>query len=136
MDRDEYTDESYARPHVPPGTAPVIDSRADPRDAAERAKDDGDSDYSGTNEASVDRGREDEALFDHGANRGIGSGGDQAEPGKQPDEIVPDEGDIDVPGRTPDEVGPGQGDFDRPGRTPAETPPQPDTMPTETPPPD
>lgn len=136
MNREEYTDESYARPHVPPGTAPVIDARADPREAAELAKADGDSDYPGSHEASVNRGREDEALFDHGGQRGTRSGGDQVEPGEQPDEIVPDEGDNDVPGGTPDEVGPGQGDFDRPDRAPPETPPLPDTMPTETPPPD
>ena len=136
MDRNDYTDETYAKPHVPPATAPVIDSRAHPRDAAERAKDDGDSDRSGTNEASVDRGREDEALFDHGAGRDARQGGDQIQPGKQPDEIVPGEGDNDVPGRTPDEVRPGQGDFDRPDRAPAETPPQPGTTPGETPPPD
>ena len=62
--------------------------------------------------------------------------GDSDFPGQNPDEIVPGQGDTDVPERTPDEVAPDQGDFDRPDSSPIEMPPQPDTMPAETPPPD
>lgn len=64
------------------------------------------------------------------------AGGDRVNPGKQPDEIVPNKPDIDRPAETPDEVQPGQGDFDRPDNAPIETPPQPGTAPAETPPPD
>src|SRR5690606_25657006 len=91
----------------------------------------GDSDAPGSQPAHFERGREDERLFDGGRN-----GGDQIEPGKQPDEIVPDEGDIDQPGRTPDEVSPDQGDFDSPDSAPDEVPPQPDAFPDVLPPPD
>lgn len=67
-------------------------------------------------------------------NRGR-TGGDTVEPGRQPDEIVPDEGNT-VPGRPPDEVSPDQGDFDRPGSSPVELPSRPDATPMETPAPD
>lgn len=69
-------------------------------------------------------------------NKPPGNGGDTVEPGRQPDEIVPDEGDTDNPSRTPDEVSPDQGDFDRPGRSPDELPAQPDGRPVQIPPPD
>ena len=59
-------------------------------------------------------------------------GGDEAEPGKQPDEVVPGKGDEYRPGHTPDEVAPDQGDFDRPDSAPIESPPQPDVSPPET----
>jgi hypothetical protein len=61
------------------------------------------------------------------------TGGDRIEPGKQPDEIVPDNGDNYEPDRTPDEVAPDQGDFDRPDSAPIESPPQPAVSPPETP---
>jgi hypothetical protein len=131
MDRNAYTDADYLQPHGPPATPPVIDSNADASDAALLAMDDGDSNAPGSKPAHFNRGREDNGLFD-----GERAGGDQDEPGKQPDEIVPDKGDDDVPDRTPDEVSPDQGDFDTPDNAPAEVPPQPDTGPIETPPPD
>ena len=59
--------------------------------------------------------------------------GDEIEPGKQPDEIVPGKGDDYQPDRTPDEVAPDQGDFDRPDSSPIESPPQPDLAGPETP---
>src|SRR4030095_8472508 len=66
-----------------------------------------------------------------------GRGGDEDEPGKQPDEVVPDKGDTYEPHRTPDEVAPDQGDFDQPDRSPIEATPQPEVSPQETPaPPD
>lgn len=68
------------------------------------------------------------AHFDQG--RG---GGDTIDPGKQPDEVVPDKGDDYRPDRTPDEVAPDQGDFDQPDSSPIESPPQPDVAPPETP---
>jgi hypothetical protein len=118
MDRDQYTDESYAQPHVPPATPPVIDSAASGFDAAVLANDNGDSDYSGTHEASVDRGDEDEGIS----------------PADVPDEIVPDEGDVVEPSgpaeieieREGDIDQPGGDDMDEPGRTPLETPLPPD----------
>ena len=131
MDRKAYTDADYRQPHVPPATPPVIDSNADASDAALLAMDDGDSNAPGSKPAHFNRGREDGGLFD-----GERAGGDQDEPGKQPDEIVPDKGDDDVPDRTPDEVSPDQGDFDTPDNAPSEVPPQPDTGPIETPAPD
>ena len=76
------------------------------------------------------------AHFNQGRAHGQHLGGDRDEPGKQPDEITPDHGDTDQPGRRPDEVAPDQGDFDTPDSAPAEVPPQPDTGPIETPPPD
>jgi len=111
MDRDNYTDETYTTPHVPPATPPVIDSHASAFDASHLANDNGDSDYSGTNEAGVDRGGEDDDIA----------------PAETPDEIVPDDGDIVEP-VMPDEVGePGGGDdFAEPGATPLETPLPPD----------
>ncbi len=138
MDRSDYADADYRQPHVPPATPPVIDSNADANDAATLALDDGDSHAPGSQPAHFQRGREDEALFDH-CNEGrqmAGGGGDRDFPGEQPDEIVPDQGDTDVPERTPDEVSPDQGDFDRPGSSPVELPPQPGSTPGETPPPD
>ena len=128
MDRSEYTDTDYRHSHVPPSTPPVIDENADANDAATLALDNGDSHAPGSQPAHFNRGREDEALFD--------GGGDRDFPGEQPDEIVPGQGDTDVPERTPDEVSPDQGDFDRPDSSPVELPPQPDTGPIETPPPD
>ena len=49
--------------------------------------------------------------------------GDRDEPGKRPDEIVPDQGDTSHPS-APDEIAPGREDFDQPGETPSEVPPQ------------
>jgi hypothetical protein len=121
MDRNDYTSASYEHPHVPPATPPVIDRNASAEDAATLANDNGDSDDPGSKPAHFNHGR---------------PGGDQIEPGRQPDEIVPGEGDTDQPGRTPDEVSPDQGDFDNPDSAPAEVPAQPDTGPIETPPPD
>lgn len=92
---------------------------------------DGGANAPGSKPAHFNRGRADDVLFD-----GSRPGGDTDEPGKQPDEIVPDKGDTDVPERTPDEVSPDQGDFDTPDSAPAEVPPQPDSGPIETPPPD
>ena len=107
MDRQEYTDETYSQPHVPPATAPAIDPKASPLDAATLAFDNGDSDASGTNEASVDRGREDAGIA----------------PGDTPDEIVPDQGDTANPA-SPDEIGTEQPDVDNPGQGPDEIEPQ------------
>ena len=110
MDRDQYTDADYTKPHVPPATSPMIDGHASRVDAAELANDNGDSDYPGTREASVDRGEEDADIA----------------PGDVPDEIPPDQGDTIEP-VIPDEVAPGKGgDSDNPGRVPGETPPPPD----------
>lgn len=137
MNRQDYTDADYRQPHVPPGTPPVIDSNADASDAATRMKDDGDSDAPGSRPAHFNRSREDEALFDRGAEGHLqAGGGDRIDPGHQPDEIVPDQGDVDEPDRSPDEVAPGQGDFYRPDSSPVESPPQPGVAPVETPPPD
>ena len=110
MDRNAYTSADYRQPHVPPATPPVIDSNADASDAALLTMDDGDSNAPGSKPAHFNRGREDDGLFD---------GGDRDEPGKQPDEVSPD-----------------QGDFDTPDNAPSEVPPQPDTGPIETPAPD
>jgi len=113
MDRDQYTNDNYSQPHVPPATPPAIDPNVAPLDAAELARDNGDSDASGTREASVDRGDEDAGIS----------------PADTPDEIVPDEGDLTDPS-APDEVSPGQspaevepqpGDTDAPGQIPGET---------------
>jgi len=113
MDRDQYSDETYTQPHVPPATAPVIDSRADPRDAITLANDNGDSDYSGTNQSDVDRGGEDDGISPADTpDEIVPDGGDEVEP-PQPDEFEPQEGDIDEPGEGGDTV--------RPGATPAET---------------
>jgi hypothetical protein len=62
-----------------------------------------------------------------------GRGGDEDEPGSQPDEVVPGKGDTYEPDRAPDEVAPDQGDFDQPDRSPIELPPQPAVTPPETP---
>ncbi|MEO6153100.1 MAG: hypothetical protein ABIT09_12815 [Croceibacterium sp.] len=123
----EYANDDYSRPHVPPATPPVIAGAADAHDAATLANDNGDSDSTGSRLASFDRSAEDAQLFS--------SGGDTVEPGKQPDEVVPDRGDTDLPGNTPDEVAPGQGDFAEPMSTPEEMPAQPE-MPMEAPAPD
>ena len=109
MDRDQYTDESYFTPHVPPTTAPAIDPNAEPLDAAELARDDGDSDASGSHEASVNRADKDADIA----------------PGKTPDEIVPDEGDITEP-TAPSEIEIEREDVDMPGQGPDEVEPQPD----------
>ena len=64
------------------------------------------------------------------------AGGDSDFPGKNPDEVQPGQGDFDQPGRSPEQEVPDRGgDIDQPGRGPAETPSQPD-MPREAPPPD
>ena len=133
MDRNPYADADYRQPNVPPATPPVIDPNADAGDAAELALADGDSEAPGSQPAHFSHGRD-----GGGSNRGhqLSGGGDRDYPGEQPDEIVPGQGDTDVPERTPDEVAPDQGDFDRPDSSPIEMPPQPDTMPAETPPPD
>ena len=149
MERSDYTNADYDRPHVPPGTPPVIDSNADAGDAATLTRDDGDSDASGSKPAHFDRSLEDQVDFDHGAQGHLESGGEDQtpdelmpEPGgdtdipdRSPDEVTPGQGDTDVPERSPDEVSPGQGDYDAPDSSPAEVPAQPDTMPLETPPP-
>ena len=128
MERSEYTNAEYDRPNVPPATPPVIDSSADPLEAATLADDDGDSDSSGSHPAHLERSLEDAQLFD---------GGDTIEPGQQPDEVSPgDGGDTVEPSATPDEVSPGQGDVDVPDSSPVESPPQPGATPGETPPPD
>jgi len=113
MDRDQYSDETYTQPHVPPATAPVIDSGADPRDAIELANDNGDSDYSGTNKSDVDRGGEDQGISPADTpDEVVPDGGDQVEPA-QPDEVEFEEG---------DQVDPAEGGDDvQPGATPAET---------------
>ncbi len=117
MNPEEYADESYTQPHVPPATAPVIDGQADACDAATLANDNGDSDYSYSRLSDVDRGGED----------------DDVAPGDTPDEIVPDDGDIVEPvipdEITPDEgdiVVPDGGDIIEPGSVPHETPMPPD----------
>jgi hypothetical protein len=104
MDRQEYTDESYSQPHVPPATAPAIDPNASPLDAATLAFENGDSDASGTNEASVDRGDEDAGIS----------------PSDTPDEIVPDQGDTAEPA-SPAEIEPQQDDTVSPSGIPGET---------------
>ena len=138
MDRGDYTNAGYDRPHVPPGTPPVIDSAADAGDAATLTDARGGPDSPGSREAHFDRSAEDAVDFDHGSRPHIasGGGGDRYDPGRQPDEVGPGHDDIDMPGRTPDEVAPDQGDFDGPGETPSELPPQPGSTPGETPPPD
>ena len=137
MDRSDYANADYDRPHVPPATPPVIDSAADARDAAILSDTRGDSDSPGSNPAHLDRSREDSVDFDHGSGQHLQSGGgDRYDPGSQPDEVGPGQGDDAQPGRTPDEVAPGQGDFDMPDSAPAEMPPQPGSTPGETPPPD
>jgi len=119
MDRDDYTDESYTQPHVPPATPPVIDADADPDDAATLAMANGDSDSSGSHTYGFPRGAEDRELQGGGI----------------PDELDPDRGGDTVEPQSPDEIDPGQGDTDEPGATPAET--EPATTPAETPmPPD
>jgi hypothetical protein len=136
MDRSEYTNADYDQPHVPPATPPVIDSNASASDAARLADDDGDSDAPGSRPAHLDRSKEDEVDFDHGAQGHLNAGGDRDELGQQPDEIVPGQGDNDVPSESPDEFAPGQGDFAEPDSAPSEVPPQPGSTPGETPPPD
>lgn len=118
MDRDDYTDASYTRPHVPPTTAPAIDRNAVPHDAAAWAKNDGDSDYPGTHEASVRGGGKDANVAPgQGPAEIVPDGGDRIEPA-QPDEISPAQ---------PDEITPDRGgDTAAPGRAPEGTPPPPD----------
>jgi len=119
MDRDDYTDETYTQPHVPPATPPVIDANADAGDAATLAMASGDSDYPGSRPGSFPRGGEDEEL----------------QPGKTPDELMPDQGGDTIDPQAPDEFDPGEGDTVEPGATPAET--EPASTPAETPmPPD
>jgi hypothetical protein len=56
-----------------------------------------------------------------------GPNGDSDFPGRNPDEIEPQQPDFDQPERSPEQEVPGPGgDTDQPGRAPAETPPQPD----------
>jgi len=63
-----------------------------------------------------------------------GRGGDSDFPGRNPDEIEPQQPDFDRPDRSPEQEVPGQGgDFDEPGQTPIETPAQPE-QPQVTPP--
>lgn len=65
-----------------------------------------------------------------------GRGGDSDFPGRNPDEVTPQQPDIDQPGRSPEQEVPDQGgDIDQPGRGPDEAPPQP-TEPATAPPPD
>ena len=119
MDRDDYTDETYTQPHVPPATPPVIDANADPDDAATLAMANGDSDSPGSRPGSFPRGAEDEEL----------------QPGQTPDEFDPDGGGDTIEPQSPDEVVPDGGDTVEPGATPDET--QPASTPVETPmPPD
>jgi hypothetical protein len=56
-----------------------------------------------------------------------GREGDSDFPGRNPEEIEPQQPDFDQPDRSPDQEVPDKGgDVDQPGRTPEETPPQPD----------
>lgn len=56
-----------------------------------------------------------------------GRDGDSDFPGRNPDEIEPQQPDFDRPDRSPDQEVPGRGgDTVEPGQTPAETPPQPE----------
>jgi hypothetical protein len=65
-----------------------------------------------------------------------GHGGDSDFPGRNPDEIEPQQPDFDQPDRSPEQEVPDKGgDIDQPGRGPDETPPQPNE-PGVTPPPD
>ena len=119
MGREDYTDETYTQPHVPPATPPVIDANADPDDAATLAMANGDSDSSGSRAYAFPRGAEDEEIQPDGA----------------PDEVDPGEGGDTINPQAPDEIDPGQGDTVEPGATPAET--EPASIPAETPmPPD
>jgi hypothetical protein len=53
--------------------------------------------------------------------------GDSDFPGRNPDEIEPQQPDFDQPDRSPEQEVPGEGgDTVQPGQTPAETPAQPD----------
>ena len=55
-----------------------------------------------------------------------GRDGDSDFPGRNPDEIEPQQPDFDQPSRSPEQEVPGPGgDTVQPGQTPAETPPQP-----------
>jgi hypothetical protein len=55
-----------------------------------------------------------------------GRGGDSDFPGRNPDEIEPQQPDFDQPNRSPEQEVPGKGgDIDQPGRGPDETPAQP-----------
>lgn len=107
MDRDDYTDESYTQPHIPPATPPVIDPQADAGDAATLAMVNGDSDYPGTRSSSFPRGAEDEEL----------------QPGNSPDELDPDDGGDTVEPQSPDELDPGGGDTIEPDAVPDEISP-------------
>jgi hypothetical protein len=56
-----------------------------------------------------------------------GRGGDSDFPGKNPDEIQPQQEPAGIPDHAPDEVVPGQGDTDEPDSSPIETPEPPET---------
>ena len=111
------TADEYSNPHLPPSTPPVIDPNAEPVSAAELSGDRGDAEVDGEAMSSFDRSAEDAAI-------GAG-GGDTDQPGKTPDEIVPDEGDTTRP-TAPDEIEIERPDTDNPGQAPMETPPPPD----------
>lgn len=104
MDRDDYSDVTHEKAHLPPANPPTIDPDAEPLSAAELANDNGGSDYPGL-VAANDRGR---------------AGREDITPGETPDEIVPDEGDVIEP-TSPDEIDIEQGDIDEPAAAPPET---------------
>ena len=108
------TDE-YSNPNLPPSTPPVIDPAAEPLSAAELSGDRGDAEVDGPSKSSFDRSAEDAAI----------GAGDKDEPGKTPDEVVPDEGDVTQP-TAPPEIEIERPDTDNPGQTPLETPMPPD----------
>ncbi|GEM_PF-1066576 len=80
----------YDRPTIPPATPPVIAANADPEEAADKAKPNGDSDFPGRHPAELPPGED-----------------DRVEP-TAPPEIDPHPGDIDRPDSAPDEVEPEQ----------------------------
>ena len=139
MNRDRKNDRDYVRPHVPPATPPVVDRNADAQDAAQRAQVNGDSDYEGTNRASLDRSAEEARIqaghagAEHGRSAASGSGtgiaaGDTSTPGQTRREAKPGRGDkvqptdrtgIDVERDDTEE----RDEFDS-GRKPADIPPE------------
>ncbi|MXO66566.1 hypothetical protein [Altericroceibacterium endophyticum] len=87
MAHDDYSENDYREPHLPPGTPPVIDKNADPEEAATLTDDKGDSDFPGKHPAEFQRGLEDDSI----------------NPGDTPDEAPPGPGDkIDTD--TPSEI--------------------------------
>ena len=121
MNRTHYADGDYRQPNVPPATPPVIDPGASARDAADLPDASGDSDAPGSRPAHFAHGR----AGVNGAGdreRGHGGKGDEVDPGRTPDEVVPDKGDVIDPS-APDEIDVEQGDTIEPGSTPDEIKP-------------